>query len=273
MWNTPKHINHMTSRFIEWNTVFRMKLSSLNEPSRIHRFEKCIHMLENFVWMRIRNELDWLIAQWLNSMCVTRQSKIWKKKKLKFHLPLLIDDVVLRANAVESMSVNVASEAFSDDGANDWFNPIEAIDEFPKFNVLETWCCCWTIDLYGNVYWCVDDVDDDDGGGSTCWFVYAKLYDNPVLDAVFVVDLLLKWLWTGLSSVSELLTEYAGYKRFLPFWKKKRHRSIISDYIHFIMNKVRDKNVLHTNWCSLNLISMKLLRDLKVRLLKFAYNK
>lgn len=135
-------------------------------------------------------------------------------EKLEFRLPLLISDVVLRANAIESVSVNVASEAFSDDGDTDWFNPIEAIDEFPKFNALETWCCCWTIDLYGNGYWCVND-------GITCWFVYAKLYDNPVLDAVFVVDLLLKWLWTGLSSVSELLTEYAGYKRFLPFWDKK----------------------------------------------------
>lgn len=171
-----------------------------------HRFDNCIFMLKNS-YLNSNTKWIWLVNCSIYSMCVTY-----------IKLPLLISDAVLRANAVESVSVNVAIEAFSDDGDNDWFNPIEAIDELPKFNVLETWCCCWTIDLYGNVYWCVDDDDDDDGGGTTCWFVYAKLYDNPVLDAVFVVDLLLKWLWTGLSSVSELLTEYAGYKRFLPFW-------------------------------------------------------
>lgn len=147
------------------------------------------------------------IVKWINFKFSMFYWRVFGEIKFElFHweigLPLWInEDGFFRAKTVDSASVSVASDALSEDGVS-WFSPIAATE--PPVPADDNccgccwcwcWCwCCWSIGLYGNVYWC----DDDDGK-------YCRPFEFLLL------------LWTGLSS--ELLAEYVGYSRFLP--KKK----------------------------------------------------
>lgn len=157
-----------------------------------------------------------------------------------FNSPLWINEVLfLRAKTVDSASVSVASDALSEDGVSwliwfSWFSPIAATEAVFELTVPADncccWCwCCWCIGLYGNVYWC--DDDDDDGGRYCSPFEFLLL------------------LCTGLSSVSELLTEYVGYSRFLPEMKKN-NKFTTNNYKSY-----RNKSILVWNFSHLTLIS------------------
>lgn len=189
----------------------------------LHRIASKILLLYKWQWILVFSrhfqavETDlviklyfWLGTEEMSDFFLIRSANIRSKLGInKWDLPLWInEEVFLRPKTVESPSICVVSDALSDDF--NWLSPMAATDDVFKATVPlnNNWCCCcccWCcICLYGKVYWCGVDDDDDDGK-----------YCSPLT--------FLLLLWIGLSSVSELLTEYAGYSRFLPAEKKEQN--------------------------------------------------
>lgn len=118
--------------------------------------------------------------------------------------PLLTSRILSFTNA-NSVSVNVASsDALSDDGVS--LNPPVGL------YVIGYWL--WLLWLFIWFLWLL----------LCCWWdgVYGRLY---------------KPRWIGLSSASELLIEYVGYKRFLPAINRKIYK-LFDWNTYILLNKL-----------------------------------